>query len=85
MADNGYKTITRVIEYYGPPEWLESTLAASRIPIQGVKQFANGVYIKGGIVIYQPDEITESQVEEAETDNNSDKVKTVTFKRPGEN
>lgn len=69
MADN-YKTITRILEYRGPVEWLESTLANSKIPIQGVKQFKNGVYIRGGIINWQPDKVTEGQVE----DNNNNKV-----------
>lgn len=89
MAD-GYKTITRVVEYYGSPEWLEATLANSRIPIQGVKQMQNGMYIKSGVLIWQGDGVTEAQVDEQpsplspEMRRAIEEVKTVPFKRPGE-
>ena len=75
--DNGHKVIMRCLEYSGTPEWLEKVLAASRIPIQGVRQFPNGAFIKSGIVIYQTE-----MVNEVETDEQP--VKTVQFKRPGE-
>lgn len=85
MAEGEYRSIVRLIEYHGSPAWLEKTLAASRIPIQGALNLPNGVYIKSGIVSWQPDVVTEAQV-------NGDKqpveqqppVKTVPFKRPGE-
>jgi len=73
MADNSnFKTITRQIEYHGPIEWLESTLANSKIPIQGVKQFKNGVYIKSGVINWQPDGTTAAQVEDSNNNNNND-------------
>lgn len=78
--DDNYKTITRIIEYRGPIEWIESTLASSRIPIQGAKQFPNGVYIKSGVISWQPDSVTEAQVDEQPVEI----VKTVPFKKPGE-
>lgn len=89
MAE-GYKTITRQIEYHGPQEWLEQTLANSRIPIQGAKQFKDGSYIKSGIIIWQGDGVTESQVDEnpsplsTEMQRAIEGVKTVPFKKPGE-
>lgn len=87
MAENNnYKTITRIIEYYGPVEWLESTMANSRIPIQGTMQMRNGVYIKSGVIKWQPDEVIEGQVEEGDkspSEQPVEVVKTVPFKRPG--
>lgn len=90
MAD-GYKTVTRIIEYHGSQEWLEQTLANSRIPIQGVKQFQNGSYIKGGVIIWQGDGETEAQVEDSNSQRSPEMqraleevAKTVPFKRPGE-
>lgn len=94
MADNpNYRTIIRIIEYHGSPEWLEKTLAASRIPIQGAKQFKDGSFIRGGVVVWQPDGVTEAQADEAANGQpTSDEMaraveaaKTVVFKRPGEN
>jgi len=96
MVDDNYKTITRVLEYRGSQEWLESTLSNSRIPIQGVKQMQNGMFIKSGVIIWQPDAITEQQVEDDSNGQQpvnqpSDEMtraieaaKTVVFRRPGE-
>jgi len=75
--DSNYKTITRIIEMHGSQEWLEAVLANSRIPIQGVRQFQRGMYIKSGIVIYQSEMVNEIEADEQP-------VKTVQFKRPGE-
>lgn len=88
--DNRYRTITRIIEMHGPPDWLEQTLANSRIPIQGVKQFQNGSYIKSGIILWQGDGVTEAQVDEQPSQLSTEmrraieEVKTVPFKKPGE-
>lgn len=81
--DDGYRSIVRLIEYHGSPSWLEKTLAASRIPIQGALNLPNGVYIKSGIVSWQPDVVTEAQVN-GDGDKGAAPVKTVPFKRPGE-
>jgi len=41
--------VTRVIEYYGPKEWVEQTLAKGAVPANGV--WDNGdMTIKSGIV-----------------------------------
>lgn len=92
--DNKYREITRIISYYGPPEWLEKTLANSRVPIQGALNLPEGVYIKSGIIMYHPDAITEAQANGNERSTEFDPtahppleqqpVKTVPFKRPGE-
>lgn len=80
MADD-LKTITRVIEYHGSVDWLEQTLSASRIPLQGVKQFNNGFYIKSGVINWQTETVepVEQQIVEQPSD-----VKTVPFRKPGE-
>lgn len=85
MAED-YKTITRQLEYRGPIAWLEQTLAASRIPIQGALNLPNGASIKSGIIVWQPDVVTEAQVNGDEDTNKgvAPVVKTVPFKRPGE-
>lgn len=99
MAEE-YKTITRIIEYYGPQDWLESVMANNRIPTQGVKQFQNGVYIKSGVIMWQPAEIEASldsdnqaevrtdagvtRVSAADVKDNYTSKTTVVFKRPGE-
>jgi hypothetical protein len=87
--DSNYKTITRIIEMHGSQEWLEAVLANSRIPIQGVRQFQKGMYIKSGIVIYQSEimEVNDNETSEQMRDRlkvESETVKTVQFKRPGE-
>jgi hypothetical protein len=86
-ADDNYRTVYRLVEYHGPVAWLEQTLAQSRVPIQGALNLPKGVYIKSGIIVWQPDAITEAQV----SDNGQQSqpvepptVKTVPFKRPGE-
>jgi len=86
MADeSGYRTVIRVLEMHGSIEWLEKTLAASRIPIQGALNLPQGCFIRSGIVAWQPDAVTEAQVNESEGQPDSQQpVKTVPFKRPGE-
>jgi hypothetical protein len=86
MADkSGYRTVIRVLEMHGSVEWLEKTLAASRIPIQGALNLPQGCFIRSGIVSWQPDVVTEAQVNgDGNKVSNPQPVKTVPFKRPGE-
>jgi len=101
MADNhNFKTIVRILEYRGTQEWLEKTMAASRMPIQGIWQQKDGSYIKGGVIVWQPDKVTEAQVEDSnnKTDDTNpvdgqpsvelqaaiENAKVAIFKRPGE-
>lgn len=66
--------VTRVLEYYGPKEWLDKVLQNSRVPLQGTLATPSGAYIKSGIVLWQPEAVTEDV---------SVAPKPVAFPRPG--
>lgn len=51
-----YVTAVRVLEYYGPKEWVELTLGKGGVPMQGVREFPMGpnmgARIASGIVVW---------------------------------
>jgi hypothetical protein len=53
-------SIVRVIEYHGTDEWIQATMAASRIPWQGVVKgqgkLPEGCEIKSGLVVWNIEE-----------------------------
>lgn len=51
-------SVVRVIEYHGTDEWIQATLSAGRVPIQGNFQgkLPEGCSIKSGAVVWAPDE-----------------------------
>lgn len=64
-----HRTITRVIEYHGSPDWIEKTIAASRIPLQGVfypSHQDQSVWIKSGVLVWQPEVIEQRETETSE-------------------
>ena len=52
-------TMTRVIEYHGPREWVENCISNSRIPLNGIKGFPKispETYIRGGVIMWMSEE-----------------------------
>ena len=52
-------SIVRVLEYHGTDEWIQATMAASRVPWQGVvkgNKLPEGCEIKSGLVVWNIEE-----------------------------
>lgn len=42
---------TRIIEYYGPEDWIQRVVAASKVPLQGELVIPESPTVPGGAVI----------------------------------
>ena len=51
-------SVVRVIEYHGTDQWLQDTLSAGRVPVQGSFQgkLPEGCSIKSGAVVWNTEE-----------------------------
>jgi len=46
-------SVVRVLEYHGTRQWIERTMEASRIPVQGLKEIGDGCSIRSGVVQWE--------------------------------
>jgi hypothetical protein len=43
-------TMYRVLEYYGPKDWVQKTMQMGQVPPTGIREFPGGMAIRSGVV-----------------------------------